>query len=40
MAFNYIEDMVEEIVLEERTIDSYKDELKKLCEDAGVDYNN
>ena len=36
----FVEQMVEEIILENRLFDSYKDELRKRCEDAGVDYNN
>ena len=35
---NFIENMVEEIVLEDRTFNSYKDELQRRCEEAGVDY--
>ena len=37
---DFIENMVEEIILEEKTFDSYKDELRKRCENAGVDYGN
>ena len=37
---NYIEDMVEEIILEDKAFDEYKDELQRRCEEAGVDYNN
>ena len=36
----YIDNMVEEIILEDKTFDSYKDELQRRCEEAGVDYNN
>lgn len=36
----FIENMVEKIVLEDRAFDSYKDELKKRCENARVDYGN
>ena len=34
----FVESMVEEIVIEDKPFDSYKDELKKRCEDVGVDY--
>ena len=34
----FVESMVETIVLEEKSFDSYKEELKKLCEKEGVDY--
>lgn len=34
----FVESMVEEIVIEDKPFDSYKDELKKHCEDVGVDY--
>ena len=37
---DFVENMVEEIVLEDRAFDSYKDELQRRCEDAGVDYSN
>ena len=37
---NYIENMVEEIILEDKAFDVYKDELQRRCEEAGVDYNN
>ena len=37
---NYIENMVEEIILEDKAFDEYKDELQRRCEEAGVDYNN
>lgn len=36
----YIENMVEEIILEDKAFDEYKDELQRRCEEAGVDYNN
>ena len=36
----FIEQMVEDIVLEDKSFDTYKEELKKRCMDAGVDYNN
>lgn len=36
----FVESMVEEIILEEKPFDSYKDELKRLCENEGVDYDN
>ena len=36
----FIENMVEEIVLEDKSFDSYKEELKKRCEDVDVDYSN
>lgn len=36
----FVENMVEEIVLDDNPFDAYKDELKKRCEDAGVDYSN
>jgi len=36
---DFVENMVGEIVLEDRSFDSYKDELKKRCEETGVDYN-
>ena len=32
--------MVEEIILEDKPFDSYKNELKKRCEEVGVDYCN
>ncbi len=32
--------MVEEIILEEKPFDSYKEELKTQCEKDGVDYDN
>ena len=35
----FVETMVEEIILEDKPFDSYKDELKKHCEEEGVDYN-
>ena len=37
---NYIENMVEKIILEDMTFDEYKNELQRRCEEAGVDYNN
>lgn len=36
----FIEQMVEKIVLEDKSFDTYKEELKKRCVDAGVDYSN
>ena len=36
----FIEQMVEEIVLVDKTFHEYKDELQRRCEEAGVDYNN
>ena len=36
----YIENMVEEIILEDKAFDEYKDELQRRCEEAEVDYNN
>lgn len=36
----FVEAMVEEIVLEEKPFDSYKEELKKHCEEEGVDFNS
>ena len=36
----FVESMVEEIILEEKPFDSYKDELKRQCEKEGVDYND
>jgi hypothetical protein len=36
---NYIDSMVEEIVLEGRPFDTQKKYLKKFCENEGVDYN-
>ena len=35
----FIEAMVEDIILEEKNFDSYKEELKKHCEEEGVNYN-
>ena len=37
---NYVENIVEEIILEDKAFDEYKDELQRRCEEAGVDYNN
>ena len=37
---DYIEGMVEEIVLEDKVFDVYKAELQRRCEEAGVDYKN
>lgn len=37
---NFIENMVEEIVLENKAFDEYKDDLQRRCEEAEVDYNN
>ena len=36
----FVESMVEEIILEDKPFDSYKDELKKRCEKVGVDYSD
>ena len=36
----FVEAMVEEIVLDDKPFDSYKEELKKRCEEESVDYNN
>lgn len=36
----FVESMVEEIILENKPFDSYKNELKKRCEEVGVDYCN
>ena len=36
----FVESMVEEIILEEKPFDSYKEELKTQCEKEGVDYDN
>lgn len=36
----FVESMVEEIILVDKPFDSYKVELKKRCEDVGVDYVN
>lgn len=32
--------MVEEIILDDKPLDSYNEELKKQCENEGVDYDN
>lgn len=37
---DFVESMVEEIVIEDKPFDSFKDELKKCCEEVGVDYGN
>ena len=37
---DFIENMVEKIILEDKAFDEYKDELQRRCEEAGVDYNN
>ncbi len=34
----FVESMVEEIILEDKPFDSYKDNLKKRCEEVGVDF--
>ena len=36
----FVESMVEEIILEDKPFDIYKDELKKRCMEVGVDYVN
>ena len=36
----FVEAMVEEIILEDKSFDSYKQELEKRCENEGVDYRN
>ena len=36
----FVESMVEEIILEEKPFDSYKEELKLQCEKQGVDYHS
>ena len=36
----FIESMVEEIILDDKPLDSYNEELKRLCENEGLDYNN
>ena len=36
----FIEQMVEEIVLEDKAFDDYKDELQRRCDEAVVAYNN
>lgn len=36
----FVEDMVEEILLDEKPLDGFKDELRKRCEQEGVDYVN
>lgn len=37
---DFVESMVEEIILDEKPLDSYNEELKKQCENEGVDYDN
>ncbi len=34
----FVESMVEEIILEDKSYDSYKEELKTRCEEIGVDH--
>lgn len=36
----FVESMVEEIILEGKSFESYKDELKNQCKMEGVDYDN
>lgn len=36
----FVESMVEEIILEGKSFESYKDELKRQCKEEGVDYEN
>ena len=35
----FVEAMVEEIILEDKPFDSYQEELKKRCEEEGVEYD-
>lgn len=34
----FVESMVEKIILEDKSFDSYKDDLKMRCEEVGVDF--
>jgi hypothetical protein len=36
----FVEAMVEDVIIEDKPFDSYKDELKKQCEIEGVEYND
>ena len=36
----FVEALVEDIILNDKPFDSYKEELKKQCEEEGVDYDN
>ena len=40
MLQDIIENMVEEIILEDKAFDEYKIEVQNRCEETGVDYNN